>query len=290
MPVNVSDPKELTGATVTGEQDTKLGKVDAVYLDNETQRPEWVAVSTGMFGSHVSLVPLAEADYRDGVLHLPYSKDQVRNAPHQDPDKQLSGEDEKQLFDHYNVGHGRAATTGTAPGETGSNGRDSDQGGREQHADTRGDQGRGQHATGDAGTVGHDTSGPTTDEAMTRSEEQLRVGTETQESGRARLRKYVVTEEQTVTVPVSHEEVRVEREPITDANAGAAHDGPAISEEEHEVVLHEERPVVEKQTVAQERVRLNKDTHTDQEQVSEQVRKEQVETDGAIEDRERGER
>jgi uncharacterized protein (TIGR02271 family) len=263
---------------VTGEQDTKLGKVDAVYLDNETQRPEWVAVSTGMFGSHVSLVPLAEADYRDGVLHLPYSKDQVRNAPHQDPDKQLSGEDEKQLFDHYNVGHGRTATTGV----------DDDHGDREQRGQhAHGDQGRDQHATGDAGTVGHDTSGPTTDEAMTRSEEQLRVGTETQESGRARLRKYVVTEEQTVTVPVSHEEVRVEREPITDANAGAAHDGPAISEEEHEVVLHEERPVVEKQTVAQERVRLNKDTHTDQEQVSEQVRKEQVETDGAVEDRDR---
>jgi len=276
MPVNVSDPKELTGANVTGENNTKLGKVDAVYLDNETQRPEWVAVTTGMFGSHVSLVPLAEADYRDGVLHLPYSKDQVQNAPHQDPDQQLSPEDEKQLFSHYGVGQGHAATTRSGEEHLGG----------EQHRRQEGEQHS--HGNGDAGrAVGHDTSGPTTDEAMTRSEEQLRVGTETQESGRARLRKYVVTEEQTVTVPVSHEEVRVEREPITDANAGAAHDGPAISEEEHEVVLHEERPVVDKQTVAQERVRLNKDTYTDQEQVSEQVRKEQVETEGATGDQQR---
>ena len=91
---------------------------------------------------------------------------------------------------------------------------------------------------------------------MTRSEEQLHVGTQPREAGRARLRKYVVTEQVTQTVPVSHEEVRIEREPITDANVGAATSGPAISEEEHEVVLHEERPVVDKETVPVERVRL----------------------------------
>ncbi len=112
--------------------------------------------------------------------------------------------------------------------------------------------------------MGHDTSGPTTDNAMTRSEEQLHVGTETRESGRARLRKYVVTEQETVTVPVQREEVRIEREPITDANRGEALDGPAISEEEHEVVLHEERPVVEKEAVPVERVRLDKETVTEQ--------------------------
>ena len=62
--------------------------------------------------------------------------------------------------------------------------------------------------------------------------------------GRARLRKYVVTEQQQVTVPVSHEEVRLEREPITEANRGAAYSGPDITESEHEVTLHAERPVV----------------------------------------------
>ncbi|HEX4019133.1 MAG TPA: YsnF/AvaK domain-containing protein [Frankiaceae bacterium] len=116
---------------------------------------------------------------------------------------------------------------------------------------------------------------------MTRSEGRLRVGTERVETGRARLRKYVVTENVTQTVPVSHEEVRVEREPITDANATAAMDGPAISEEEHEVVLHEERPVVAKETVPVERVRLDTDTVTDQETVSDEVRKEQIDLDDA---------
>ena len=114
---------------------------------------------------------------------------------------------------------------------------------------------------------------------MTRSEERLQVGTQSREAGRARLRKYVVTENVTQTVPVSHEEVRIEREPITDANVGDATSGPAISEEEHEVVLHEERPVVAKETVPVERVRLDKETVTEQETVSEDVRKEQIDTD-----------
>jgi uncharacterized protein (TIGR02271 family) len=128
--------------------------------------------------------------------------------------------------------------------------------------------------------VGRDTSGPTTDDAMTRSEEELRVGTTQRERGRARLRKYVTTEQQTVTVPVQREEVRVEREPITDANHDAATSGPAISEEEHEVTLRGEEVVVDKRAVPRERVRLDTETVTDERQVSEEVRKEQIEVEG----------
>ena len=133
---------------------------------------------------------------------------------------------------------------------------------------------------GDADTTGRDTSGPTTDDAMTRSEEELRIGTTERESGRARLRKYVVEDEVTETVPVQREEIRVEREPITDANVGDATGGPAISEEEHEVVLHEEEVVVDKQAVPKERIRLDKDAETEEQQVSETLRKEEVDVDG----------
>ena len=144
----------------------------------------------------------------------------------------------------------------------------------------------------DRGTVGHDTSGPTTDNAMTRSEERLNVDTETREAGRARLRKHVVTEQQQVTVPVAHEELRVEREPITDANRGDAYDGPAISEEEHEVTLRAERPVVSTETEAVERVRLGTETVRSEETVSGQVRKEEIEVDddARVTDRDRRDR
>jgi uncharacterized protein (TIGR02271 family) len=111
---------------------------------------------------------------------------------------------------------------------------------------------------------------------MTRSEEQLHVGTEKVESGKVRLRKYVVTENVTQTVPVSREEVRLEREPITDANRDAALSGGDITEEEHEVTLHAERPVVSKDAVPVERVRLGTETVTGEQEVSETLRKEQI--------------
>ncbi len=111
---------------------------------------------------------------------------------------------------------------------------------------------------------------------MTRSEERLRVGTESTPAGRARLRKYVVTENVTTTVPVSHEEVRLEREPITGDNRDAALSGADISEEEHEVTLQAERPVVAKETVPVERVRLGTETITEERQIDSEVRKERI--------------
>jgi uncharacterized protein (TIGR02271 family) len=220
------------------------------------------------------------------------TKSQVKDAPKIDTDGHLSPQEEQELYRYYGMG-GDGQTTGrqttdTTQSTTGMAGTGT------QGTETRGTESRGMESQGagtrgtdtDArGTVGHDTSGPTTDNAMTRSEEQLHVGTRSEEVGRARLRKYVVNENVTETVPVSHEEVRVEREPITDANVGNAMDGPAISEEEHEVTLHAERPVVEKEAVPVERVRLDTQTVADQETVTENVRKEQIEVDGADGDR-----
>jgi uncharacterized protein (TIGR02271 family) len=115
------------------------------------------------------------------------------------------------------------------------------------------------------------------DDAMTRSEERMHVGVERRETGRARLRKYVVTEDVEQTVPLRHEEVRIEREPITDANRGDALKGMEIGEAEHEVILHEERPVVDTEAVPVERVRLTTEEHTEQEVVHGRVRKERIE-------------
>jgi uncharacterized protein (TIGR02271 family) len=132
---------------------------------------------------------------------------------------------------------------------------------------------------GAAGEAAREPSRQGADTAMTRSEEELRVGTEARERGRVRLRKYVTTEQVTQTVPVQREEVRLEREPITDANVDAAASGPELSEAEHEVVLHEEEPVVEKRVVPKERVRLDTDAVTDEREVAEEVRKERIDVD-----------
>ena len=261
---------QIIGTTAYDADGDKLGKVSEVYLDDETGRPEWATVNTGLFGTKETFVPLAQADLAGDQLRFPYDKAKVKNAPKIDTDGHLSPQEEQELYRYYGLGNGTDTTVTDTTTTTGTAGT----------AGVAGTAGRTDH-TGEPGVVGRDTSGPTTDNAMTRSEERLNVGTRTEETGRARLRKYVVTENVTETVPVSREEVRVEREPITDANVGNAMDGPAISEEEHEVTLHAERPVVEKEAVPVERVRLDKETVTDQERVSADVRKEEIEVDGA---------
>ena len=119
-----------------------------------------------------------------------------------------------------------------------------------------------------------------TDDAMTRSEEELRVGTTRQESGRVRLRKWVETERVATSIPVEREQVRIEREPVDETNIDAALRGPEIAEAEHEVVLHEEHAVAATEVVPKERVRLEKETVVDEEQVEADLRKEQIEVEG----------
>jgi uncharacterized protein (TIGR02271 family) len=241
---------EWRGRNAVDSDGHKIGSIDEIYMDTQTGKPEWLAVKTGMFGSKVSFVPIAEASDADGDVRIPYDKQQVKDAPTAEADGQLSQEEEAALYSHYGLDYSEA------------------------HSDSGLPEGQGR------GAVGRDTSGPTTDDAMTRSEEELRVGKTQRESGRARLRKYVVTEQVQQTVPVQREEVRIEREPITDANVGDAKAGPAISEEEHEVVLHEEEVVTEKRATPKERVRLDKETVTEDQTVTEEVRKEQIEAEG----------
>ena len=279
----LQDAQTWKGRKLVDRDGDKIGSIEDVYLDRSSGEPEWVAVKTGLFGSNLSFVPIAEASSQGGdEIRVPYEKDLVKDAPNVEADGELSPEEEQRLYQHYgrsDYGEWDQSTDRTEDtlgrddlfGGRDTRGRDDLFGGRDRDVDSDGEA---------SGTVGRDASGRTTDDAMTRSEEELHVGTERRETGRARLRKYVVIEEQTRTVPVQREEVRVEREPITDANVGDATTGPDISEEEHEVTLHSEEPVVEKRAVPKERVRLERDTVTDEETVSGEVRKEQIAEEG----------
>jgi uncharacterized protein (TIGR02271 family) len=262
-------PNSMIGAPVHSTDGEKLGRIESIYYDNETNRPAWAATRTGLFGGHVSLVPLDCVDWDGSTLTVPFDKAALKSAPHHDPDSAISSTDEEDLYRHYGLGTAgsdqQAGTAATAP-----NGEHTEDGGRDPRRDR----------AGEPGVEGRDISGPTTDDAMTRSEEHLHVGTEQRESGRARLRKHIVTENVSTTVPVSREEVTVEREPITDANRGEAMSGADLSEEEHEVTLTEQRVVAGKETVPVERVRLGTETVTEQQHVDETIRKEQIETDG----------
>jgi uncharacterized protein (TIGR02271 family) len=253
MPITQNVREWIDHDLVDSKHD-KIGKINEVYVDRQTGEPKFVAVKTGLLGSNVSLVPIEEGQAHEDQVAVPYSKDQVKDAPDIDADAELSEAEEQRLYEHYGLRY----EPYEGPDHDSLTGYDRD-------------------ATRDRGDA--------TDDAMTRSEEELRVGTTSRESGRARLRKYVVTEQVEKTVPVQREEVRIEREPITDANADQALDGPEISEDEHEVVLHTEEPVVETRAVPKERVRMETDTVTDEETVSGEVRKERIDVDGDATDR-----
>jgi uncharacterized protein (TIGR02271 family) len=222
----------------------KIGSIEEIYLDNTTGTPEWLAIKTGMFGHKLSFAPVQGTTAVEDRLRVPVDKDTVKDAPKVDPDGQLEPDDEEALYRHYGRAFTPPAERGVAP----------------------------------AGS-GRDRDGNERTEAMTRSEEQLDVDKRSKPSGTARLRKYVVTEHVTTTVPVQREEVRIEREPITDARQGSGRSGGDLGEEEREIVLHEEEVVTQKKVVPKEKVRLSTDTVSEERQVSEDVRKERIEMD-----------
>ena len=184
----------LDDSVVVGTDGSEIGRVGQVYTDNDTGQPSWVTVKTGWFGTNESFVPLNAATIADGTIQVPYDKDMIKGAPNNDAGEPLSETDEQELYSYYNL----TGPAGYAAGYEQSQDRlDSSR--------TAGTdipvQGR---VSGDA-------------DYLTRSEEQLHVGTEKVQNGRARLRKFVVTEQQSVTVPVTREEVRVVREPVAPA-------------------------------------------------------------------------
>jgi len=246
----IEEVKSWRGDTVVDRDGDKLGKVEDIYLDRQTDQPEWVAVKTGMIGSKLSIVPLAGAQRSGDEIRVPYEKGQVKDAPSVEADGELSQDEEARLYRHYGL----------------------------EYDESRSDSGLAEG--GERQASGQRTRGAAEgDDAMTRSEEELRVGKESRQTGVARLRKYVETEDVQTTVPVEREEVRVEREPITDENVEQAMSGPEITESEHEVTLEAEEPVVEKRTVPKERVRLSKDAVTEEREVSDEVRKERIESE-----------
>ncbi|MEX5255139.1 DUF2382 domain-containing protein [Kocuria arenosa] len=291
------DVNALLSATAYGSDGNKIGKVEQVFLDDNTEEVTFVTVNTGLFGTKESFVPADGAQQDGDRLVLPYTKDVIKDAPNVDADQHLSPAEEEEIYRYYKMNYSGNGTsdrdrTAGAAGTAGLADRDD-----RYAADTD------RNAVPATGTTGYsendgyadrdrtagiadvdrdrtavDRDRDLTDRAdngVVRHEERLHVGKEQRETGRARLRKYVVTENETVDVPLEREEVRVERTPLngTEATAGT------IGEEDVEVTLHEERPVVAKETVGVEKVGLEKETVRDTERVDAEVRKEQVEVE-----------
>lgn len=168
---------EMRGAPVYDTGGDKIGKVEEIFYDQQTRRPEWIGIGTGFFGTKRVLVPVQGAQVTEDGLMLAFSKDQVKDSPDIDDDE-ISQQQEAELASHYGVGYSeQQSDTGLPQGKKGRRTRDEDQ-------------------------------------AITRSEEEIEVGKRSEQAGTARLRKWVETEPVALDVELRREVARVTREPI----------------------------------------------------------------------------
>jgi hypothetical protein len=269
------------GRVMVDRDSNKIGEVVDIYLDNETDRPEWAVVRTGLFGLRSTFVPLAEAREVGDELQVPHQRTLVKQAPNIEPDGQLSEAEEAELYRHYGLdydtvtlasgapagqtlaepaGHprkpertdqagatatrvpkpastaaggladiGMDAETGTPASETGSPGLDrapdtsfveSEQnrrGARDELSATGGEPVA--PAGQDQSPVGEGVSRPFVYETPGRPEGG--AGPRRRQPGQVRLRRYLVTEVVTETEAGQRHEVRVQSEPVSDAEVDA---------------------------------------------------------------------
>ena len=263
------------GANVLSEDGAVLGSMGQLYVDDATGEPSWVTVATHTMGNPESFAPLQGAVLSGRDIRLPYSHAKVYDSPKMSQDGHLSPEEEQHLLRYYGLMAGKDDVVTDRAGVA------------DTHvADTN---------AADTGRTRSQSSRPEGDYSMTRSEEQLRVGTEIRETERVRLVKRVVTEDVTMTVQIRREELVVERVPVkdgkpfyddgegtfTEAERGRLYSAveTAFNGDTTEVVLYEERPRVEMEVVPIERVRVRREARVHDEVVSGQVRKEVIETD-----------
>ena len=273
------------GSTAYGANGDKLGTVESFFVDDRTGAPTWVAVLTGLFGTRHSIMPAADATFDEaGGLRVPVTAEAVKSAPQLTGDH-LTPDDEASLRRHYGVGEAgvkQADVEQTVALHT--DGPPADVPAPAPVPAPEDAYATQQMAAPAAGTDG----------GMTRNEERLVVGTERVARTRARLVKYVVTEEVQITVPIRREEIRIEEVPIDEPDRpgesliedgrhqpagttiGTATGDGGLPDE---IVLHTERPVVTVEVVPVERVRLRTEVVQGQETVTQQVQREQIAVD-----------
>jgi stress response protein YsnF len=216
-PLDIETALDWRGRKVVDRDGDKIGTFDELYLD-ESDRPAWAAVTTGLFGMRQTFVPLSEAREDGDVLQVPFGKEMVKDAPNVDPDTQLDPEEEALLYRHYGLGGGDDDDVDEAPAPA----RGTDEAADEPVADEPADEPAADGAARTDAPV--DDARDDDGVEMVRSEEEVSVGTRRRVSGKARLKKYVVTEHVQKVVPVQREEVRVEFEPAEGERAEAAGD------------------------------------------------------------------
>lgn len=237
---------------VLDSSDNKVGTVDGVWADDATNRPEFIAVRTGSLFGRNHIVPIEQAQIDDAsrTLHVPYSADQIKDAPSFSNDDEFSPADEQRIYNHYGLERSTASSpTGYAAGTTGPGETETGQ--------------TGQSFTGES------------EVRIPVHEEELQVGKRQVQAGQVHVHKVVRSEHQDVPVELRREDVEIERVPA----AGDEVSDKAFQAQEINVPVNREEPVVGKETHVAGQVRVAKNVDTETQTVRGEVRKEEVEVD-----------
>jgi uncharacterized protein (TIGR02271 family) len=232
---------QYAGYTVYDNAGSKIGKVDDLFLD-ENDSPEYVGVKMGLLGTSSTLIPMeaATVDESSGSITVSSDKETVKNGPAFDDDREITSDYENEVRSYYGLGAAQSQSTGSYD------------------------------------TYEEPRSEATHEDELRvqRSEEELRAGTREREAGSVKVRKRVRTDRERIEVPVKHEEVSVERVPVSGEATEAQ-----IGEDEVSVPVTEEEVVVDKRAVAKEEVRLRKDVVEETQVVEEDVRREEIDVE-----------
>ena len=237
----------LAGYEVYDKHYEKIGKVDDLFVD-ESDQPEYIGVKMGLLGTRSTLIPMDLLRVNDErqLVQVAIDKDKVKDGPTFDDDREITPEYENQVYSYYGL---QRSETSVEPAAY--------------------------------GAYPYPTETTDVDELrVQRSEEELRAGTREREAGTINVRKRVRTDRETVEVPTRHEEVHVDRVPINSETSATE-----IGDVEVIIPVTEEEVVVEKRPVAKEEIRIRKDVVEDTEVVEEDVRREEVEIDDQTERR-----
>lgn len=242
------DFEAFVGHHVVDRNEEVIGKLSSLWTD-ETNQVAYLGVKTSWFSGKHHIIPAhaARIDTRRERIYVPFTEEQVKDAPTFDPDAVLSDADEQRIEEYYSrFGHERRMGETTAATQTGT---------------TTATQER---------RSGMQREGTT----MQLSEEELKVGKRQVEAGGVRLRKIVRSEIVNQPVTLQREEVVVERVPATEARTAKE---PSFKQEDVYIPLRREEPVIQKEAHVREEVRVRKDARSEQQSVSGQVRREDVE-------------
>jgi uncharacterized protein (TIGR02271 family) len=242
--------EDLLGARVTGADGKVVGTIEQVFRDDVDGTPAWARVRSGKIGR---FVPLGSCQVTEDGVSVPFDAQKIMGGPNIDAGQHMSAAQAEELTRYY----GLTIPTQQPRGET--------------QEKTAGQMAPGEVAPGEMAAQGPMAEG----DWLVRQEERLQVGIEQLETGRVRLHKYVDVENIEQPVHLFHEEYEIERIPFSadDQNRITSD----LAEGELELILHEERPVVRKDRVAVERIRLRPRRVEEDTTVRDQVRRERIE-------------